>query len=184
MTKTKRPTKAQREGYKRLAQNFMSISYSKVEAPNPEETITTDTGWLSPDGRFYPCQYAWHEGLAGFLLRDEARAAAKRGDYLGRADKLLESRGWIRVECIDKHQWFFLGKLKLDDFSGDGESPEAEATAIQVKLIIDYCIAHKVRLPYWIGRTPNRGEAQWQLTRRKAVRRCSRSWKTRSPGRA
>lgn len=67
------------------------LSYFKPEPvpPLPEASITSDTGWLAPDGKFYPCQYAQHGAVAvvvGFEPNDQ---------------------GYVRLCVIDNTQWFF-----------------------------------------------------------------------------
>lgn len=64
--------------------------------PSPEPKITSDTGWLSPEGKFYPCEYSGHVGLASRLGFDEPR---------------LEKMGWIKMQT-GKFVWDFLGHFE------------------------------------------------------------------------
>lgn len=51
--------------------------YSYLVKPN------STLGWLSPDGRFYGCDFAGHAMLAA--------------EYFGKDDLALEEEGWIKV---------------------------------------------------------------------------------------
>lgn len=52
--------------------------------PPPAYKITHDYGWLSPDGKFYPCAWMEHIWLAGAL---------------GFEERNLEKLGWIKIEA-------------------------------------------------------------------------------------
>lgn len=63
-------------------------TYGKLE-PQSESAPEQSAGWLSPVGKFYPCDYAAHGAMA-------RRIAAILYNTLD-ADKALESRGWWRI---------------------------------------------------------------------------------------
>jgi len=46
------------------------------------------TGWLSPDGDFYPCAVYEHLSLARKILQDE---------YANRADEKLQNKGFAEI---------------------------------------------------------------------------------------
>jgi len=91
--------------------------------PEPEYEITTDCGWLSPDGKFYRCIYMEHISLAQRLGLDEVR---------------LEKLGWIKVQ--DNR---FFGDLLSDD-------ENAKVTQKQRDLVFDYCRKTGTELPNWM----------------------------------
>jgi len=67
---------------------------TKSEPPpvEPQDQITSDNGWLDPEGRFYPCQYGEHVHTLMALEVQEEEA---------------DRRGWIKIatsmtpECSD-----------------------------------------------------------------------------------
>lgn len=85
--------------------------------PTPEPKITSDTGWLSPNGEFYPCEYSGHVGLASRLGFDEPR---------------LEKMGWIKMQT-GKFFWDFLGHFK--------------ATQKQIDAIFDWTQSRGEKMP-------------------------------------
>ncbi len=68
--------------------------------PKPDDKITSNTGWLSPDGKFYGCNYSGHNTLMWHLNESPG--------------------GWIKVSYSDSKQWFF-----CDDYAN--VSPAAKA---------------------------------------------------------
>jgi len=50
--------------------------------PKPERSISTDSGWLSPEGKFYRCGYMEHIGMAR---------------RLGFQESSLEKLGWVKL---------------------------------------------------------------------------------------
>ena len=90
--------------------------------PEPFYTITTDTGWLSPDGKFYPCAYQGHVSLAYELGFDVHR---------------LETFGWLKFQRSDIFWNFLDGKFK--------------PTQQQIDLVWDWCQADLSRKrPFWL----------------------------------
>jgi hypothetical protein len=57
---------------------------SSVEV-NPQPKITSNNGWLSPDGTFYPCNYSGHNDLA---------------DELCHGPTQIEQLGWVKICCF------------------------------------------------------------------------------------
>jgi hypothetical protein len=45
----------------------------------PQAKITGDSGWLSPDGKFYPCGYMKHTGLAMALGHEDEQPLTRLG---------------------------------------------------------------------------------------------------------
>lgn len=106
-------------------------SKGKKKAPPPPEvcdTITSDTGWLSPEGKFYPTKYAQHRYLAEYL-------AGVGGE------KILEDLGWVRMNTFGPGEQNFFG------FVGD---VKARPTDIQKKLVRDFCKTHGYEHPFWM----------------------------------
>lgn len=90
--------------------------------PIPEYEITSDCGWLSPDGKFYRCAYMEHISLALRLSFDEPR---------------LEKMGWLKVQD---------GKIYL----GIWVNPDIKPTQKQRDLVFDYCIKNGLPMPTWM----------------------------------
>jgi len=91
---------------------LQSVEANKFEDLDWHGTIidATDgdpgTGWLSPDGVFYPCRYENHEDYARFILKQD------RGD--------LDREGWVTVghSPLSRFTWknawsFSYGELKV-----------------------------------------------------------------------
>lgn len=95
-------------------------------APPPAQNkITGNTGWLSPDGKFYPCGYAQHASVACALgLTDNPAAHG------------VEPAGWVRLGVSDNRQYFF-GEHSLFNEMQNG-------------LIRAYCAEKSIGLPYWL----------------------------------
>ncbi len=102
--------------------------------PKPTRCIVTDTGWLSPDGKFYPCGLREHVSMATRIQRelhpDEEEPA------LGGWERSLEKQNWLKLAG---HQGVFGG--------------EREPTSRQKKLVLDWCLGEgkdQTPLPYWL----------------------------------
>lgn len=61
------------------------------ETIEPDESLMANTGWLSPDGKLYECEYYEHIALISRLV--------KHGE--GKAEKL----GWKKLQ---NNQWFYM----------------------------------------------------------------------------
>lgn len=59
----------------------------------PQSEIKDSSGWLAPDGSFYPCEYAGHMDLA----MDICAWQGWDGGYTGYT--ALQDRGWLRVDA-------------------------------------------------------------------------------------
>jgi hypothetical protein len=91
----------------------------------PTTAITTDTGWLSPEGLFYPCRYAGHAHVAWAL-----------GYTDNPSNHSIEINGWVRLGVSDDKQYFF-GEHTL-------------FTDAQKKLVEAWCKSKKIELPFWL----------------------------------
>lgn len=110
---------------------------AKPVPPDPQSSITTDTGWLSPEGKFYPCEYGDHARTLWSLdLCD--------GPHLHGIDR----DGWVKL-CVSS--------IPFDH--GDGEltrdqmflTPDSELVSeIQEKMIKEFCEKNNCRLPFWM----------------------------------
>lgn len=82
------------------------------------DTIDSDNGWLSPDGKFYGCQYHGHDALAYELL--------------GRGSYHLEDLGYAKIQrhpLNDEFAWAW----HLGEWEG-----RIKPTYIQKKMVVDY----------------------------------------------
>jgi hypothetical protein len=95
-----------------------------IPPPSPEKTITSNTGWLSRDGKFYPCRWMEHVSMA---IR------------LGDEEGSLERKGWVKLAMHNGKQMFW----------GFFE-PEPAPTDDQRRMVGDYCAQNGLKLPYWM----------------------------------
>ena len=60
-------------------------------------------GWLAPDGRFYGCDYADHENLAGL--------------YFKKPERQLEDEGWVKISmsCFTHELSWYNTKLMVTE---------------------------------------------------------------------
>lgn len=91
------------------------------EPPPYENEIAHDTGWLSPDGKFYRCSYGGHRELSGRLgvsFEDEEK--------------------WVKLAMDNRYggQQFWCDPKQL--------------TAVQKKLVAEYVAKTKCKTPYWM----------------------------------
>ena len=110
-----------------------AVDDTMSEPPSPSDSIASDFGWLSPEGKFYACDYAGHQYLAQNLV-------GARVSLYGSDESELEDRGWIKIAKDangTQHVFGFLGDCK------------ARPTDIQKRLVIDYCLEGGHRLPFW-----------------------------------
>lgn len=97
--------------------------------PAPSGEVTYDSGWLSPEGKFYPCLYAKHADYADLIL--------------GATGDELEGKGWVR---LSDDLW--LTKV---------EKPRL--TQSQKDLICDYCAKKRFVPPSWLFEVIGDGDA-------------------------
>lgn len=102
--------------------------------PKAEDAITTDCGWLSPDGKFCPCGYSEHVALAYDLCGDGG-------------ERELERRNWIKVQN---------GKFYRVDY-------EKPPTQRQRDVIFDWAQTKGVKMP-WLCREDLETEEAWDDT--------------------
>lgn len=108
------------------------------EAPKPDLTFEADTGWLSPDGKLYPCEYHEHERLALQLGLDYS---------------LLHGvRGWVHLNEGLWRDPNMHSRLRND---GDGEPP-SELSQAQIDAIFDWCQKHRKKPPVWFRNVVSR----------------------------
>jgi hypothetical protein len=99
----------------------------------PEPTLDAEDGWLSPDGKLYPCGMEQHNSLQYDLE-----------EHLGVED--LEKAGWIKLSggkiyaTGQKIGWY------LDD---ETNNPPTQS---QLNTIFDWCQMHHEDLPWWYGK--------------------------------
>lgn len=100
-------------------------------------TITSDNGWLSPEGKFYGCKFHEHSDTAYKIMKGKD----------SNPERTLEEKGWIKVQRRYEGdcQWFF---RQYRDF----ETESLPVTKRQKRAITDYCVANKLMefLPHWI----------------------------------
>lgn len=133
-------TAAPRAGQPR-AERIILKSIADDECPEPrpppvcEKDITTNTGWLAPTGKFYPCSYTQHRDLAEQLVEAEV---SYDGFYRD-AQQELENKGWVKI-CMNNGEPCFFG------FLGDCKARPTDAQKSRVR---DYCLLNKCKLPHW-----------------------------------
>ncbi len=124
------------DGFATLKGSKKKLQFVRVE-PYYDTYISADNGWLSPEGRFYPCEYAGHQHLASWL---------RRGDP--NPELALEDEGWIKAQhCggIGDAYWFFTG----DDIQLDEPPKRSKVTEAQIRLVSERCMELKIQKPYW-----------------------------------
>lgn len=67
-------------------------AYLQDNPPTPQSPCAR-LGFIDPEGRFYPCAYCCHEGLAEILLTVLKQERLPCSDY----KRTLESRGWVSI---------------------------------------------------------------------------------------
>ena len=97
----------------------------RPEPPEPMDTITSKLGWLSPEGKFYPCKYGHHAEVAYSL-----GLAEHSGDHS------CEPAGWIRVTENHDEQWFF--------------GAQDHMTPQKLDKIKEFCNRMSIPMPYYI----------------------------------
>jgi hypothetical protein len=93
------------------------------------DTITTDTGWLSPTGQFYPCGYSQHGHVAwalGFCDHPQMHG--------------VKPPGWIRMGMNGS-----LGQYIHEDH----DSPDPP-TKVQKDLVRAFCNERSIDEPWWL----------------------------------
>jgi hypothetical protein len=108
-----------REVFERL------VSESPIEVPEPVTEITSPHGWLNREGKFYPCAYMEHRGLADALAGLIGVDLQDQPD--GGGEGILESKGWVKLHG----QGFARGPLATL-----GAKPPTKA---QERLILQWC---------------------------------------------
>ncbi len=133
----KRPTKAlrvyvRRDDYGkswdagfRKTRDVPEPEEQKPRPPPADDKITNDTGWLSPDGKFYQCTYGQHAVTAWNL-----------GLTNNPNNHFVDPPGWCRLAVNDSNQWFF------------GE--DSIFTPIQLSMIEAFCVERGIELPFFI----------------------------------
>ena len=102
-------------------------NHTPIDVPVKKEKPETKFGWLSPDGRFFGCDYGGHSNLACKIVGDI--------QYIANPERHLEDLGWAKILSgggtgkryaigmgIDKRltdaQLKILQRMKLDDAFG------------------------------------------------------------------
>ena len=93
-----------------------------MPAPKPDRTFKSGDGWITPDGKFYPCRYMEHIWAAHKIA--------------GLEEKDAEKRGWIKLSDN-----IAMGKKVYEG----GKKP----TQKQRDTLFDWCNAQKVDYPDW-----------------------------------
>ena len=94
----------------------------------PVDHITTNTGWLSPDGKFYPCGYSMHAQVIwalGFTDNPNAHSA--------------HPTGWVR-----------LGENGINGVYIHNDSDGPPPTEVQKELVRTFCKEQGIDEPWWL----------------------------------
>ena len=98
--------------------------YDSFPIPTPAYKITAPNGWLSTDGKFYPCEYGQHARL-GYAMKI----------IKGRTDvdweNIMEKAGWMKIQGGKAYLW-------------------EKFTAKQRDLVFDWYVERDKPLPYWL----------------------------------
>lgn len=108
--------------------------YNMLEEPPPppppppaEAEISTDCGWLAPDGRFYACSYGAHLDLAHRLNEHVEK---------GNSELRLEKLGWAKIQS---------GQVLLGNYDR-----ETCVTQTQRDRIFDWYTKTGREFPFWM----------------------------------
>jgi len=114
---------------RRLERGFDALEEPPPPPPPPpaETEITTDCGWLAPDGRFYACGYGAHLDLA-HRLNEHVETT--------NSELRLEKLGWAKIQA---------GKVFLANYDR-----ETCVTQVQRDRIFDWCVKMGHELPFWM----------------------------------
>ena len=74
---------------------------------NKQVFTKLDTGWLAPNGDWYPCGYMEHLALADDLI----------GEWSPHSEQTLLDLGWCEIHCVTylEHGFLFNFKRHLTD---------------------------------------------------------------------
>lgn len=125
------------DGVATIRGSFSKPVYERLHRKH-KNYITADNGWLSPDGRFYPCEYHQHSWLASMFWKNETETYTENE---------LEQEGWVKCQRVSD-DW--LGFWHRGGEKGLFDSKRVPAaTEIQAKLVRDRCLETKSQMPYW-----------------------------------
>jgi hypothetical protein len=100
------------------------LALDEMELPKPGSPIDNENGYITPDGKFYPCEAMEHQWLAR-LIEDE----------LGIPENSLIKCGISQMNPELKEVY------KTEDYS---------PTRKQESVAIEWALHHQVKLPYWL----------------------------------
>lgn len=100
-----------------------------TESIEPDPTLSALNGWISPDGKFYPCPgYGQHEDTA---------------DRLGHTGGELEKEGWIKIQDNQDER-----ALKdIGCISWNMNNDRLTATQAQIDTVFGWCQKHNCPMP-------------------------------------
>lgn len=102
---------------------------SMGEIPAHDAELEADTGWLSPEGKLYPCTWRGHEMLAAALGLDTCSA-----------------HNWIHLASGAWHSPHALARLH------DLDAPPDTITQAQIDTIFDWTAKRGQPMPFWIAK--------------------------------
>lgn len=93
----------------------MAYYTKKGHAINPM-LISKESGWLAPDGTFYPCEYGYHEkwaeqnGLSTMQMEKQGWLRLRWAKWEGNEGRLTQSQldflwDWSQANKVDMPQW-------------------------------------------------------------------------------
>lgn len=107
----------------------------KPPAPDPE--LASRCGWVTLDGKFYPCRYSEHKYLAESLLFHS------RGVVSPNYERDAEVLGWVKIG-------YSFGK-KEDEYFIFHYVDDMRLTADQLLTIQLWCKKHNQQIPQYLG---------------------------------
>jgi hypothetical protein len=82
-----------------------------VVAENGERLPSPSGGWLSPEGRYWPCPDCEHQTAAEAIVRDAGLPTGRD------AEKVLEEAGWVHISDNGMVQSFLGASVLFPDFT-------------------------------------------------------------------
>lgn len=83
----------------------LEIDYIKKYYPLKDSPAIFSAGWISPDGKFFTCNYGGHRSLSKHL-------SAHYYDTIEDTEKILEDAGWLKIYKTGVLAWDYERELE------------------------------------------------------------------------